>query len=59
MSKLMLLGLTCMLALAALPGSAFAQYMYLDANGDGVNSTADSLNPAVPTVTIPYSSEAT
>lgn len=29
--------------------SAFAQYMYLDSNGDGVHTAADAVNPSGPT----------
>ena len=54
MSKLKVLSLSCMLALAALPGPAFGQYIYIDANGDGVNTSADSLNAAGPTVLTIY-----
>lgn len=31
------------------PAPSIAQYMYLDANGDGVNTSADVLNPTGPT----------
>src|SRR5438093_3851419 len=54
MSKLKVLSLSCMLALAALPGPAFGQYIYIDANGDGVNTSADSLNAAGPTILTIY-----
>jgi len=54
MSKLKLLGLSCMLALAAFTAPAFAQYMYLDANGDGINSPADTLALTAPTTLTIY-----
>ncbi len=38
------------LALLLLPCTAFAQYMYLDSNGDGVHTTADVLHAVGPTV---------
>ena len=31
------------------PGTGFAQYLYLDANADGVNTSADVLQPSGPT----------
>ena len=43
MSKLESLGLVCMLALAVHAGPASAQYMYPDANGDGINTVDDQL----------------
>jgi hypothetical protein len=43
MSKLESLGLVCMLALAVHAGPASAQYMYLDANGNGINTVDDQL----------------
>jgi hypothetical protein len=52
MSKLKLIGSCCVLTILATP--AFAQYMYLDANGDGVNTSADSLNAAGPTILTIY-----
>ena len=52
MSKLF--GFSCMLALAALTGPAFAQYMYLDVNGDSLNTSADRLNADGPTVLTIY-----
>ena len=42
MSKLKVLSLSCMLALA-LTGPAFLQYIYLDANGDGDNTATHGL----------------
>jgi hypothetical protein len=54
MSKLKLLGCSTILALAVLVGPAPAQYIYLDANGDGVNTPADTLNPTGPTVLTIY-----
>ena len=39
------LALVFVIGLAALPLSAAAQYMYLDSNGDGVNTAADAVNP--------------
>ena len=54
MSKLKVLSVSCMLALAALPGPVFAQYIYIDANGDGINTSADSLNAVGPTILTIY-----
>src|SRR2546425_2570307 len=54
MSKLKVLSLSCVLALAALTGPASAQYMYLDANGDGISSSADRLNAVGPAVLTIY-----
>ncbi len=48
-SSFCLVVLVCSLALPA-----SAQYMYLDANGDGVNSAADSLNASGPTLLTIY-----
>ena len=39
------LGLILILGIAASPARALAQYMYLDSNGDGVNTAADVVNP--------------
>lgn len=38
------------LALLVLAPPAFAQYMYLDSNGNGVHTAADKLHPVKPTV---------
>ena len=38
------------LALLVLASPAYAQYMYLDSNGDGVRTAADKLHPVRPTV---------
>jgi len=38
------------LVLLALASPAYAQYMYLDSNGDGVHTAADKLHPVKPTV---------
>lgn len=45
--------LVCLCSFRSVP--AAAQYMYLDANGDGVNSTADVMNPiGMPTIVDVY-----
>jgi hypothetical protein len=54
MSKLKPIGFSCMLALAAFTPPAFAQYMYLDTDGDSLNTSADRLNADGPTVLTIY-----
>jgi hypothetical protein len=55
MSKLNLLACSCMLALVVLTEPAFAQYMYLDANGDGINTAAECLSAEGPTIMLAHS----
>ncbi len=46
---------TCVVALLFTPALCFAQYMYLDSNGDGVNTAADCLNRiGIPTIVDVY-----
>ncbi len=54
MSKLKGSSFCFALLLCSLAMPASAQYMYLDANGDGVNSAADSLNATGPTLLTIY-----
>ena len=54
MSKLKLLGLSCIFVLAALPQPAHAQYMYLDTDGDGVSTEGDTLSTGGTTLVALY-----
>ncbi|HEX7077375.1 MAG TPA: hypothetical protein VF363_03025, partial [Candidatus Eisenbacteria bacterium] len=44
MLKRLLTILFAVVAIAGFAGTSHAQYMYLDTNGDGVNTTADVMN---------------
>jgi len=54
MTKLKLISCSWVLALAVFSPPAIAQYMYLDANSDGINTVDDQLNASGPTTITVY-----
>jgi len=40
--------IACLIAVLAVPGRGYAQYLFVDANGDGVSTSADRLSAAGP-----------